>query len=112
MDHETAFVSSEILDEFRRKCVQKLKLSTQDVERLATLILERANSVKLRDFQTPLPKNIPLRDLADRHVLELAFLVGADLILSWDKDLTDLHKVKKTQIMTPRKFWDSLPRLG
>ncbi len=112
MEHETAYVSQEILNEFKKNCVLKLKLGSYDTARLISIVLEKAQILKLKDKQTLLPKNIPLRDLTDRHVLELAFAVKADVILSWDKDLLDLEHAGNIKIMTPRTFWDSLPRLG
>ena len=111
IDNETAFVSLEIIAEFRRKCLQKLRLNFRDTDCLVALILEKVHLEKLGNFRTALPKNIPLRDPTDRHILELAIAVGANLILSWDKDLIDLRKVKNTRIITPRNFWESIPQL-
>lgn len=112
IDHGTAYVSPEILIEFHKTCVQKLKLSTRDTKHLLSLILEKVHLEKLKKSGSALPKDISLRDPTDRHVLELAVTVGAELILSWDKDIVDLQKVKNSPIVTPKKFWESLPRLG
>lgn len=90
--------------------MQKLKFSHPETEHLVHLILEKVHLEKIKKSDIALPKEFSLRDPTDRHVVELAVSVDADLILSWDKDLTELHKVGKIRILTPRGFWLSLPR--
>lgn len=102
IDHETAYVSPQILAEFRRNCVRKLKFSVPEAERLISVILEKVHLEKFKKPGSALPKDIPLRDPSDRHVLLLAIALGADLILSWDKDLIELRKVENTKIVSPK----------
>jgi putative PIN family toxin of toxin-antitoxin system len=47
-------------------------------------------------------------DEADNKILECALAAGADIIVSGDKHLLNLGKFKKTRILTPREFFDSL----
>ena len=112
IDHGTSYGSPEILAEFRRKCLQKLKYSANETERLISLILEKVYVQKLKKSRPALPKGIDLRDPTDIHVLELAMQIGADLILSWDKDLIVLRVVGETRILTPKGFWESLSQIG
>ena len=48
-------------------------------------------------------------DAEDNKVLECALAAGADIIVSGDKHLLSLGKFRKTRILTPREFFDSLP---
>lgn len=47
-------------------------------------------------------------DTEDNKVLECALAARADFIVSGDKHLLELGKFKKTRILTPRDFFDSL----
>lgn len=51
-------------------------------------------------------------DAEDNRVLECALAAGADVIVSGDKHLISLGKFRKTKILTPREFFDSLPGKG
>ena len=42
--------------------------------------------------------------------LECALASGADIIVSGDKHLLKLGKFRKTKILTPREFFDSIGR--
>jgi uncharacterized protein len=47
-------------------------------------------------------------DKEDNKILECALAAGADIIVSGDKHLLNLGRFKKTRILTPREFFDSL----
>ena len=47
-------------------------------------------------------------DVEDNRILECALEARADIIVSGDKHLPELGKFKKTRILTPREFFDSL----
>ena len=49
-------------------------------------------------------------DAEDNKVLECALTAGADIIVSGDKHLLELGKFRKTRILTPREFFDSITR--
>ncbi|MEI6728897.1 MAG: putative toxin-antitoxin system toxin component, PIN family [bacterium] len=44
------------------------------------------------------------RDPSDKHLLELALASNADFLLTYDKDLLELKKFKKTKIIKPTDF--------
>ena len=98
-------ISEEILVELRDKCTKRLKLNLHQTALLELNLLRYAKKEKIKDCI--LSKNIGLRDKNDLHILELAVGHHADLILTWDKDLLILDKVKKTKILSPRDFWNS-----
>ncbi len=47
-------------------------------------------------------------DTEDNKILECALTSGADIIVSGDKHLLKLGKFRKTKILTPREFFDSI----
>jgi uncharacterized protein len=47
-------------------------------------------------------------DEEDNRILECALVAKADVIVSGDKHLLSLGKFKKTRILAPREFFDSL----
>ena len=52
--------------------------------------------------------NIVNEDEEDNKILECALASRADIIVSGDKHLLNLGRFKKTRILTPREFFDSL----
>lgn len=52
--------------------------------------------------------NAVAKDAEDNKIIECALAAGADVIVSGDKHLLELGKFKKTKILTPRAFFDSL----
>jgi putative PIN family toxin of toxin-antitoxin system len=49
-------------------------------------------------------------DAEDNKILECALASGADIIVSGDKHLLKLGRFRKTRILTPREFFDSVNR--
>ena len=47
-------------------------------------------------------------DAEDNKILECALASGADIIVSGDKHLLKLGKFRKTRILTPREFFDTI----
>jgi putative PIN family toxin of toxin-antitoxin system len=93
-----------IFQEFRRKCIQKLDLTVAETENLMSLLRGIVH-----EEPEPLLQEIKgLRDPNDASVASLAMAIGADLLITWDKDLLVLEKIGVTQIKTPRQFWDFL----
>jgi len=52
--------------------------------------------------------NVVKEDEADNRILECALAVGADILVTGDKHLLELGKFKKTRILKPREFFDSI----
>jgi predicted nucleic acid-binding protein len=56
----------------------------------------------------PGPASVHLRDRDDRWVLASALSVGADLLVTGDKDLLDAASQVPIPILDPRGCWDRL----
>ena len=73
-------------------------------EKDALRILD-ANSKKV---EPKLQLHIINEDAEDNKILECALAARANIIVSGDKHLLELGKFRKTKILTPREFFDSL----
>ena len=104
--HEDVYISEWIMKEFEEKCSVKLGMGPSQIQKLQSFILEKASLIKLGCKK--LRKYSNLRDENDAHVLALCAESGAHILLTWDKDLLSLKKMKGLKILTPREFWDSL----
>lgn len=68
----------------------------------------RIFAVNSRRVEPKVELHIVNQDEEDNKILECALAARADIIVSGDKHLLNLGKFKKTRILTPRKFFDSL----
>ncbi len=80
--------------------LKKIDMREKDV-----LLILANNSKKV---ETKLKLNVINEDSEDNKILECALAAKADIIVSGDKHLVNLGKFKKTRILTPREFFDSL----
>ncbi len=112
-DHLTAgeediFVSPYILQEFRRKCLKKLGFSSSETDAFEHLLKKRLQVITPEAGSFEHAASLELRDPDDQPILDLAAVVRADFLMTWDKDLLVLRHFQQTHILTPREFWDSL----
>ena len=68
----------------------------------------RIFAVNSRRIEPKVKLHIINEDEEDNKILECALEAGADIIVSGDKHLLSLGKFKKTRILAPREFFDSL----
>jgi len=80
--------------------LRKIGMREKDV-----LLILTNNSKKV---ETKLKLHEINEDPEDNKILECALAAKADIIVSGDKHLFNLSKFKKTRILTPREFFDSL----
>ena len=82
--------------------LRKIGIREKDVLRILAV-----NSKKI---EPKLKLHIVSEDFEDNKILECALAAGADFIVSGDKHLLKLCKFKKTKILTPREFFNSIER--
>ena len=68
----------------------------------------RIFAVNSRRVEPKVELHIVNEDEEDNKILECALAARADIIVSGDKHLLNLGKFKKTRILTPKEFFDSL----
>jgi uncharacterized protein len=96
----TIICSDFILEEIKRILVSKIRIP---VSKASTIIhyLEKQTSIIV-----PEHKIVPdLRDPNDQMIMATALSGGADYLITGDKDMLILKKVKRTVILLPRDFW-------
>lgn len=99
IEHEM-ILSDVILDEFSEKLSSKFKFDDDTIHSAMQLLRSRASVVDL-------PQKIDLlcRDADDDFVIATALEGRCDMVISGDKDLTDLKSIKNIPIIRPSDFW-------
>lgn len=109
LDHGAVVLSPYILDEFRRKCAERLKLSGQAIEACLSFLKTHEDRISIiaPSGISRIPAGIALRDVKDEPILELALTSGADALITRDKDFLVLKNRFKTKprILRPEDFW-------
>ena len=96
-------VSADVLDEFQRIVVKKLKLPE-------TLAHQWRGQIESQAQVRPRPTRVAVRcrDPKDDAILQAALDADCGWLVSGDADLTTLKRVKKMPITTPRDFLEAL----
>ena len=99
VNHEVV-VSRFILNELRDKLVRKFGFTEHETNSVVQLLTTRCAVV------APLPLTEPIcRDLDDDKVIGTALTGACDCIVTGDKDLLDLRRVKGVRMVSPSEFW-------
>ena len=75
---------------------------------IAAEALRVATPLKSKDVHFSTPSTLPdikIRDKDDLIILSSALDGNADLLVTGDKELLDLGKIGKIEIVSPRGFW-------
>lgn len=106
-----AWINSQITPLANKACVgellralmyPKFKLSPADIESLLGEYLPHVKTITgQRKAGKPLPR---CKDPHDQKFLELAYAGNAEVLISGDKALLDLHKKTPFEILTPAEF--------
>jgi len=108
----TLLFTAEIADEINRSTRERPDLATRiapaDVRRLLLAVAALAEMIP--SIQEDLPR--VGRDRGDDYLIAHAIAAGADVPVSWDKDLLDLGQVAGVRIVTPPRFLEVLRETG
>ncbi len=103
-EHEL-IIGEFVLQESKEKLRRKIKAPEAEIDTFAELLLSGG-------LPSPLPYRLPsisVRDPDDAWVLASALHVGAEVLVTGDRDLLDLAvDVGELSIITPRALWDLL----
>ncbi|TGM74395.1 putative toxin-antitoxin system toxin component, PIN family [Leptospira mtsangambouensis] len=95
------YISNEILDEIEQTLAKpKFKLPNDFIQFAFEEIRNATTIIKNK----PLKDYLNLRDRDDFHILETAFSANVDFIITGDKDLLTLEKIKGLKIITPDEY--------
>lgn len=110
-ENSTAFrIIKEVIDG-RIKAFATHQTMSENRQMLKKLVCDREYRVLLEDFFRKLqivkvykPLNV-VSDPEDNKLIESAVASGADYLITNDREVLDLEKYHKTEILTPEEFW-------
>ena len=92
--------SKYIINEFVEKINYKFKYTKSEVNAAKNIIFERIEIVQ--------PENIKIKNLKDKNdfpIIGTAIAGKCDCIITGDKHLQELNKIKDIDIIRPSEFW-------
>lgn len=92
--------SKYIINEFVEKLNYKFKYTKSEVNAAKNIIFERIEIVQ--------PENIKIKNLKDKNdfpIIGTAIAGKCDCIITGDKHLQELNKIKDIDIIRPSEFW-------
>jgi len=96
-------VSVPLFNELKRVLRQKVRIPRELIDHAIEILQQDAH------FATPSPLlNVKIRDKDDLMILSSALNGNADLLVTGDKELLDLGKIKGMEIVSPRGFWKKM----
>ncbi|MBW0436028.1 putative toxin-antitoxin system toxin component, PIN family [Leptospira yasudae] len=97
----TGYISREILDEIESTLSKpKFKLNDNFIK----IVLSEIRDITTLIKNKPIKDYLDLRDRDDYHILESAFAAKVDYLITGDKDLLTLQKIKNFRIITPDEY--------
>ena len=90
-----------LINELQRNLKNKIKLSDELIEEFISFLQKDSIQIKPDKFITL--KGI---DENDRKILTCAIQGNAEVFVTGDKELLDLHKIENLTIISPREFWE------
>ena len=93
-------VSIPLFNELRRVLRQKLRIPDELIDDAIEMLQQDAH------FATPSTlSDVKVRDKDDLMILSSALDGSADLLVTGDKELLNLGKIRDMEIVSPRGFW-------
>jgi putative PIN family toxin of toxin-antitoxin system len=96
-------VSIPLFNELKRVLREKLQIPNKLIDEAIEIIQQDAH------FAIPSTlSDVKIRDKDDLMILSSALNGNADLLVTGDKELLDLFKIGKMEIISPRGFWEKM----
>jgi putative PIN family toxin of toxin-antitoxin system len=96
-------ISAELLEELEKVLREKIGLPRALISEFVNFIRQDARVSE----PTPLYR-VSIKDPADVAILSAAINGGTDLFVTGDRELIDLERLEKMEIVAPREFWEKL----
>ena len=96
-------LSDQVLTELKRVLRSKFAIGQDLIEEYILLLQQDSILVEAADM----PK-VKLRDKDDLGILGAAVAGGADVLVTGDRELLDLHHIENVEILSPRQFWEKV----
>lgn len=96
-------ISESLIHEVRQVLRKKIQVPNELIDDLIETLKQDA----ILSIPNSLP-NVPVEDKNDLLMLSSALAGKADLFVTGDKELLELAKIEKLEIVSPRRFWEKL----
>jgi putative PIN family toxin of toxin-antitoxin system len=95
--------SVELFTEIQRVLLDRLGVRAEIVKDVVALLRESAH------LSEPVwTLDLPIEDRADQGLVSAAIKARADLFVTGDRELLGLRSLGKTEIVSPRAFWERM----
>ncbi len=101
-----------VADEIVWKVAERPDLAARITSADVTALLAELDEIAETVPRLPGPLPAISRDHKDDYLIAHAQAAGADFLVSWDKDLRDLHQVDELKIGSPPEFLRALRAAG
>jgi putative PIN family toxin of toxin-antitoxin system len=105
-DHELA-LSGTVLEALTRALDERIRVPEPAVREITQFLRASASLVEVPVHRPP----VTARDSVAAAVLNVALAVGADALVTGDKDLLEAREVPGIRILDPRGFWQLVREL-
>jgi len=95
--------SEDLFIEIQRVLQDKLGVPAEIVNEVIALLRENAHL-----SEPAWAIDLPIKDRADQGLVSAAIEARADLFVTGDRELLDLKSLGKTEIVSPRAFWERM----
>ena len=96
-------ISEQVLRELRRVLRSKFRVDQDLVDEFISLLEQET----VFAHPSPLP-GITLEDRDDVAIVGAAIAGGAEVLITGDKELLGLKRIKRMELLSPRQFWEKL----
>ena len=96
-------ISEQVLRELRRVLRSKFRVDQELVDEFISLLEQET----VFAHPSPLP-GIKLEDRDDVAIVGAAIAGGAEVLVTGDKELLGLKRIKRMELLSPRQFWEKL----
>jgi putative PIN family toxin of toxin-antitoxin system len=103
VENHEVIISPYILKELKEKLTRKLEFSYKEYQEIEE-ILTLTDSIRIISGKVDGVQEFS--DRKDIPILNLCIFVQADLLITGDKHLRKLGKIKSTRVISPSEFWD------
>lgn len=94
-------LSSTVIEELTRTLIEKIRVPEPAVREIAAFLRVSASV----SDTLPRPAPVAIRDPDDAVILGEALAIGADVLVTGDKDFLEAGEVPGIKILDPRGFW-------
>jgi putative PIN family toxin of toxin-antitoxin system len=107
LENHEVIICEKILEEVGTKLIKKIKIPRSVAREIDSYLRDSTELVLPAEVRIP-----KLRDENDLPILGAAAASASSYLITGDSNLLRLKKIDKTDIVSPRSFWEEMKRGG